>query len=76
MLAAPDSALDLPLKILIAEEPSGSTRVSYNSPAYLQARYGLAPEVLATAVSILVFTESSMPSGIFLKKMPPCTIFK
>jgi hypothetical protein len=29
-----------------------------------------------TAVSILVFTESSMPSGIFLKKMPPCTIFK
>jgi uncharacterized protein (DUF302 family) len=31
MLAAPDSALDLPLKILIAEEPSAGTRVSYNS---------------------------------------------
>ena len=24
-----------------------------------------------TAVSILLFTEASMPSGIFLKKMPP-----
>jgi uncharacterized protein (DUF302 family) len=28
MIAAPDSALDLPLKILIAEEPSGNTRVA------------------------------------------------
>jgi hypothetical protein len=33
-------------------------------------------EIKDTADSILVFTESSMPSGIFLKKMPPCTIFK
>ena len=32
MLAEPDSALDLPLKILIAEISDGSTRISYNSP--------------------------------------------
>jgi uncharacterized protein (DUF302 family) len=52
MLAAPDSALDLPLKILIAEEPSGSTRVSYNSLAYLQARYGFTPEVLTNVAAV------------------------
>jgi uncharacterized protein (DUF302 family) len=52
MIAAPDSALDLPLKILIAEEPSGSTRVSYNSLAYLQARYGLTPEATTTIAAI------------------------
>ena len=52
MLAAPDSALDLPLKILIAEEPSDSTRVSYNSLAYLQARYGLTPEVLTNVAAV------------------------
>jgi len=52
MIAAPDSALDLPLKILIAEEASGSTRVSYNSVAYLQARYGLTPEVMTNVAAI------------------------
>jgi len=29
-----------------------------------------------TAFSILLFTEVSMPSGFFLKKKPPSTIFK
>ncbi len=52
MIAAPDSALDLPLKILIAEEPNGSTRVSYNGLAYLQARYGLTPEVLTNVAAV------------------------
>ena len=52
MIAAPDSALDLPLKILIAEEASGSTLVSYNSVAYLQARYGLTPEVMTNVAAI------------------------
>ena len=52
MIAAPDSALDLPLKILIAEDPSGSTRVSYNSVGYLQARFGLTPEVVTNVAAI------------------------
>jgi len=52
MIAAPDSALDLPLKILIAEEPDGSTRVSYNSVDSLRARYGLTAEVAANVAAI------------------------
>ena len=45
MIAAPDSALDLPLKILVAEEPNGTTRISYNSPVYLMKRHALEPEL-------------------------------
>ena len=52
MIAEPDSALDLPLKILIAEEPSGSTRVSYNSVAYLQGRYGFSAELVGNIAAI------------------------
>ncbi|MFT4112680.1 DUF302 domain-containing protein [Silvibacterium sp.] len=52
MLAAPDSALDLPLKILIAENADGTTRIVYNSVAYLRDRYGLTPEVVANLAVI------------------------
>lgn len=46
MLAAPSIAIDLPLKILIWEDAQGKVWVSYNSPAYLQERHGLPPELL------------------------------
>ena len=46
MLAAPSSAIDLPLKILIWEDGSGKVWVSYNRPAYLQERHGLPQELL------------------------------
>lgn len=46
MLAAPSSAIDLPLKILIWEDGKGEVWVSYNSPAYLQERHGLPRELL------------------------------
>ncbi len=46
MLAAPSSALDLPLKILVWEDSQGKVWLSYNSPKYLQERHGLPPELL------------------------------
>ena len=46
MQAAPSIAIDLPLKILIWEDAQGKVWVSYNSPAYLQQRHNLAPELL------------------------------
>jgi uncharacterized protein (DUF302 family) len=46
MLAAPSIALDLPLKILVWEDPQAKVWVSYNSPAYLQQRHGLPQELL------------------------------
>jgi len=46
MLAAPSMAIDLPLKILIWEDKEGKVWVSYNSPAYLQARHGIPQQLL------------------------------
>src|SRR6266581_3880191 len=45
MLAAPSSAIDLPLKVLIWEDAQGKVWVTYNSPAYLQERHSLPPEL-------------------------------
>jgi uncharacterized protein (DUF302 family) len=46
MMAAPSSAVDLPLKILIWEDGQGKVWVSYNAPAYLQRRHGIPEELL------------------------------
>jgi uncharacterized protein (DUF302 family) len=52
MLAVPSIAIDLPLKILIWEDIHGKVWVSYNSPAYLQTRYGLPPELMQTIAGV------------------------
>jgi uncharacterized protein (DUF302 family) len=46
MLAAPSSAIDLPLKILIWEDAQGKVWLSYNSPVYLQERHSLPSELV------------------------------
>ena len=46
MLAAPSSAIDLPLKILVWEDAHGKVWASYNSPAYLRERHNLPPELM------------------------------
>ena len=47
MLAAPSTALDLPLKILVAEDAAGRVNVSWNSAEYLQQRHGIPNDLLA-----------------------------
>ena len=46
MLAAPSAALDLPLKILVWQDPAGAVQISWNSPVWLQQRHGLPDELL------------------------------
>src|SRR5580692_568678 len=46
MLASPSIALDLPLKILVWEDSDGKVWISHNSPAYLQARHNLPPDLV------------------------------
>jgi uncharacterized protein (DUF302 family) len=46
MIASPSIAIDLPLKILVAEDGDGKVWVSYNSSAYLQKRHGFPQELL------------------------------
>jgi uncharacterized protein (DUF302 family) len=46
MLASPSVAIDLPLKILVAEDAQGQVRISYNSAEYLKERHGFPQNLL------------------------------
>jgi uncharacterized protein (DUF302 family) len=52
MLASPSVAIDLPLKILIAEDSQGKVWISYNSAEYLKERHGL-PENLLPNIAVV-----------------------
>jgi uncharacterized protein (DUF302 family) len=59
MLAAPTSALDLPLKILIWEDTKGRVWVSYNSAEYLQERHGIPPELVQNLAVVATMAASA-----------------
>jgi uncharacterized protein (DUF302 family) len=52
MLAAPSAALDLPLKILVAEDAQGKVWISYNSTEYLKERHGF-PDNLVPNIAVV-----------------------
>jgi uncharacterized protein (DUF302 family) len=47
MLSAPSAAIDLPLKILVAEDQSGHVSISWNDPSWLQTRHAFDPALVA-----------------------------
>jgi uncharacterized protein (DUF302 family) len=59
MDAAPLSALDLPLKLVVWDE-EGTTRVSYLSPAALAERYGLSESLAAPLAGIDPLTDAAL----------------
>src|SRR5580698_7408214 len=52
MLAAPSTAIDLPLKILVAEDSQGKVWISYNSPDYLKELHGF-PDNLVPNIAVV-----------------------
>src|SRR5215467_3338564 len=46
MVAAPSLAVDLPLKVLVAENADGKVVVTYNDPEYLRARHRVPSELI------------------------------
>jgi uncharacterized protein (DUF302 family) len=58
MVAAPLSALDLPLKVLVWAEPGQGTLVSYTAPAAVAARYGLGPDSEAALEAVNGLTDA------------------
>jgi uncharacterized protein (DUF302 family) len=59
MLAAPSSAIDLPLKILVWEDLQGKVWITYNSPAYLQERHKLPPDLLQNIAVIETLAKTA-----------------
>jgi uncharacterized protein (DUF302 family) len=62
MVASPMTALDLPLKVLCWDD-DGQTKVSYESPASLARRHGLAPDLAPELAGIDVLTDALVASG-------------
>ena len=59
MLAAPSTAIDLPLKILVWEAGQGKVWVSYNSPEYLQKRHGFPQDLVKNIAVVATFAENA-----------------
>jgi uncharacterized protein (DUF302 family) len=59
MVAAPSAALDLPLKILVAETESGKTLLFWNDPEWLQARHYFPEELAANLAAARLFAEAA-----------------
>jgi len=52
MVAAPSVAIDLPLKVLVAEDENGKAWVSYNSPEFLQQRHSIPEELVKNIAGV------------------------
>jgi uncharacterized protein (DUF302 family) len=59
MQAAPSIAIDLPLKILVAEDERGKVWISYNSPEYLAERHGLTSDLLQNIAVVKTLAEKA-----------------
>ena len=59
MLASPSAAIDLPLKILVAEDAQGRVSLSYNSTAYLRERHHLPQELLQNIAVVEILANAA-----------------
>ena len=58
MLATPSIAIDLPLKILVAEDSGGNVWISYNSARFLKERHNV-PEDLIKVLGVVEMLATS-----------------
>ena len=59
MLASPSAAIDLPLKLLVAEDARGKVSISYNTADYLGTRHHLPEEMLAVIAAVGKLAEAA-----------------
>jgi len=59
MLAAPTSAIDLPLKALAWEDAEGRSWLAINTPEYLAARHGIPTELINNLAVVTPLIEAA-----------------
>src|SRR3974390_152663 len=59
MLGVPSIAIDLPLKILVAEDAAGEVTVSYNSAQYLAERHGVPADLIKNLAVIGALADAA-----------------
>lgn len=60
MLSAPSAALDLPLKILISQEPDGTAILFWNDPTWLQQRHNFSPDLVANLAAVETLAKKAV----------------
>ena len=63
MVAAPGTALDLPLKVLAWQDPAKRCWVSFNTPEYLQQRHGFPAALMANIAGVEKLVRAVTASG-------------
>ena len=59
MQAAPSAAIDLPLKLLVAEDGGGNVTISWNDPEYLRRRHGFPADLLKSIAVVEKLAEAA-----------------
>ena len=60
MVAAPSVAIDLPLKVLVAEDENGKVWVSYNSPEFLRQRHSIPEELVKNIAGVAALVAKAV----------------
>jgi uncharacterized protein (DUF302 family) len=60
MVASPTLAIDLPLKVLLAEDETGHTTASMNDPEYLQQRHGIPPGLIKNIAGATALVRNAL----------------
>jgi len=60
MLAAPSTAIDLPLKALAWQDLQGKVWLSYNSPEYLQQRHGFPSDLIRNISGVAALLQKAV----------------
>ena len=60
MVAAPGSAMDLPLKVLISRDAQGQVWLSYNAPQYLAERHAIPAELVKNIAGTPVLVQAAV----------------
>jgi len=63
MVAAPSSALDLPLKVLFSEDADGKVWLSYNTPEYLAGRHDIPEDLVKNIAGIRALVHGAAGAG-------------
>ncbi len=59
MVAAPSSALDLPLKVLFSQDAEGKVWLSYNTPEYLTSRHEIPAELVKNIAGVHALVQDA-----------------
>jgi uncharacterized protein (DUF302 family) len=62
MLAVPDIALDLPMRVLVRDDDAGGSVVTWQDPGYIAARYGVPEGGLKPFAAVAALVAAALGS--------------